>query len=176
MTEDQDHSDMPPEEHRGARRMECPPIPPRPNALRRLGVIALLVAVAAGVYLVTSGRVSPFAPAPTNTPPPTVMVTALPTLTPPPTLTPTAEPTPTMPATVTVGIRVKVGNTEGQNLRLRSGPGMDYTTLVIMPEGTILTVLEGPQPSGGYEWWRLQMEDGTIGWAAANWLVPIAGP
>lgn len=82
-------------------------------------------------------------------------------------------PTPLPPDHITVGIRVRVSGTGATQLRLRAGPGTNYATLLIVPDGTTLKVLEGPESQDGYQWWRLQMDDGTIGWAVEQFLVPV---
>jgi hypothetical protein len=37
-------------------------------------------------------------------------------------------------------------------------------------------VLGGPEAGDGFEWWQIQLADGTEGWAAANFLEPAAAP
>jgi len=86
-------------------------------------------------------------------------------------IAPTA--TPPLPDHIVVGVRVAVTGTGADKLRVRSGPGTDYATAVIVPDGTEFRVLEGPQSQGGYEWWRLEMTDGTTGWAAGRFLTII---
>jgi len=117
---------------------------------------------------------NPFTP-PTQ---PTVIIPtvtpALPTVAPLPTATPTPKPTPTpsVPTEIKVGVYVKVIGAEADALSYRSGPGLNYARLSIVKDGTILEVLEGPEEANGYTWWRLEDEDGFIGWAADDWLEP----
>jgi len=73
---------------------------------------------------------------------------------------------------IELGIKVEVVGTGIDGLRFRSGPGLRYVTLKIIPDGEILTVLEGPEEANGYRWWRLQDKTGTIGWGVDNWLQP----
>jgi hypothetical protein len=134
-----------------------------------LAVILLLIAV----VLITLRN--PFTP-PTQ---PTVEVTptvtpALPTTVPSPTATSTPRPTPTpsVPTEIKVNGYVKVVGAEADALSYRSGPGLDYARLTIVKDGTTLKVLEGPEEADGYTWWRLEDEDGFIGWAADDWLEP----
>ncbi len=89
-----------------------------------------------------------------------------------PTATPTPSPTPTStPApSIQVGSRVRVTITDGSGMRFRSGPGTDYITLSIMPDGAEFVVVEGPRENEEGVWWRLKAEDGTIGWGAAELL------
>lgn len=142
-----------------------------------LGIAFLVVLIlAAVVYLAREGLPAQ---------PPVVEPTATPTVvqpapTPeraPPTPTPTSEPTATPEPTpseaeIEPGIEVKVVGAGIDGLRFRSGPGLNYATLKIVPDGETLTVLEGPEEADGYRWWRLQDETGTMGWGADNWLQP----
>jgi uncharacterized protein YraI len=70
---------------------------------------------------------------------------------------------------------VRVTGTGAEGIRFRSGPGTDYTTLAILEEGAELKVLGGPEEGDGFAWWRLEMDDGTTGWAAEDWLHPFEG-
>lgn len=96
---------------------------------------------------------------------------------PKPTATRPPVPTSTVPASqLAAGQMVRISGTDGEGLRVRTGPGLDYVTLEIWEEGTELQVLEGPQVADGFVWWRLEMADGTIGWLPDEWLqiVPTA--
>lgn len=94
-----------------------------------------------------------------------------------PTSTP-APPTPTIviptptPISIQVGMRAKVANTDGAGMRFRSGPGTRYITVAILDEGTVLKVVGGPETDESLTWWRLQADDGTVGWGAADFLEP----
>jgi hypothetical protein len=162
-----------------------------------VGLVCLLAGVALGWVLFRSDG-SEQAMAPTTptiivqvvtatplpaTATPKVTATKVPTLAPqstatvPATVTPTSSPvptdTPTPEVKIAVGGKVKVGDTGGANLRLRSGPGTDYVTFKIVNEGVILEVLGGPEKVGDLTWWRLQDPVGVVGWAAEDWLVPV---
>ena len=146
----------------------------RPRGRRKLPlwplvVILLLIAV---VFI---SLWNPFTPSTQPTVEITPTVTpALPTVAPLPTATPTPKPTPTpsVPTKIEVGGYVKVVGAEADALSYRSGPGLNYARLTIVKDGTILKVLEGPDEADGYTWWRLEDEDGFIGWAAEDWLKP----
>jgi hypothetical protein len=100
----------------------------------------------------------------------------------PPTL-PAVAPTDAVTATnvsvpagpIAPGGFVEVQGTGTLGVRLRSGPGLNYTTNRVAEEGTRFKVLEGPQSVDDFEWWRLETKDGTIGWAAATYLKPTSG-
>ncbi len=61
-----------------------------------------------------------------------------------------------------------IHTTEGDDLRVRSGPGTSYDVLGGLPDGTQVTVLEGPNSSGGYNWWRVRSGGGTTGWVVED--------
>lgn len=92
--------------------------------------------------------------------------------------TPTAFPSPTptpvpTPVGIVVGSRVEVSGTGEFGLRLRSGPGLDYVTYKILPEGSVLKVLGGPEEAGGNIWWRVEDEEEVVGWVVEGWLEPM---
>jgi hypothetical protein len=122
-------------------------------------------------------RLAPL-PAPTATSTSTSTSTSLPTRTLLPTWTLTAVPSPIPSATpvpvVMPGGQVVVRGTGAQELRLRAGPGLTQQMLSTLEDGTQLLVLEGPEAADGYEWWKLRTDDGVEGWAAGDWLVPVA--
>jgi hypothetical protein len=148
----------------------------RTKGQRGLPLWPLLVIVLV-ILIVLVSLLNPFAPSPQPTVEiiPTVTPT-LPMLPPTPTLTPipqpTLTPTPAVPTEIKVGGYVKVVGAEADQLSYRSGPGLNYARLTIVKDGTILKVLEGPEEVDGYTWWRLEDEDGFIGWAADDWLEP----
>jgi len=74
---------------------------------------------------------------------------------------------------IEAGQRVRVGGTDQQGIRLRTEPGVDYDTLLIVEEGVELQILDGPREVDGYRWWQLEMEDGTVGWSVEDWLEPV---
>lgn len=85
-------------------------------------------------------------------------------------------PTATLPAKVQEGIYAKVAGTAAFGLRFRSGPGQDFVTWRILPEGEILKVTGGPKEADGVIWWRAVDRTGIIGWAAEQYLVPVEPP
>ena len=76
---------------------------------------------------------------------------------------------------ISVGGYVRVASTDGTGLRMRSGPGLGYSTIETLQDGIVLRVVEGPQSGDGFAWWRLE-QNGTIGWCASEWLEPVAPP
>ena len=124
---------------------------------------------------VLSTAEGPALPPPTSVPlpeaedmPTPVMVQSTPV--PPPS---TPAPVPAAPGEIAIGIYVKVGGTEGNDLSFRAGPSTNYARLKIVAEGSVLKVLDGPSEADGHVWWQLQdVSDGIVGWAVADYLEP----
>jgi hypothetical protein len=98
-----------------------------------------------------------------------------PTFTPVPTPTPTATPTPTpipAPAEIAVGGFARV--VDGVNFRPE--PSTQSQLIRTLADGLVLEVVGGPSDAEGFTWWQLKDVDGSIGWAAAQYLAPIAPP
>lgn len=55
-------------------------------------------------------------------------------------------------------------------LNLRSEPSLQAGAVVTVPYATLGSVLEGPNPTGGYRWYQLETDWGT-GWAVEQYLV-----
>jgi hypothetical protein len=57
-------------------------------------------------------------------------------------------------------------NLSGAPLRAREAPGL---TAVVgrIPEGSEVSITEGPVEADGYTWWRVEA-DGIAGWVAAS--------
>lgn len=76
---------------------------------------------------------------------------------------------------ITVGGYVTVVHTEGAGLRFRAGAGLSHETIQMIEEGSVLHVIGGPEVADGFTWWYLDYQ-GSLGWCAAEWLVPIEEP
>ena len=106
----------------------------------------------------------------TETPPPPT-ATNVPTLTPPP--TPDLS---IAPEAITVGYYAAVANTDNVGVSLRGGPSTDNIRLLLIAEGAAILVTGGPEEGSGLIWWQVQVDDGTEGWVAGDFLVPAAAP
>jgi hypothetical protein len=77
---------------------------------------------------------------------------------------------------ITKGARVVVTNT-GSCLNVRQAPSVQAPVVLCMPDGVVVTVLDGPVEADGYRWWLVDAEV-TQGWSAegepggVRWLVP----
>lgn len=128
--------------------------------------------------LETSGASEPTIIVLTAPPSPTPSATP-PRLTPSPVPTFTPIPTPdtaVAPDQITIGFYAVVANTDGIGVTVRGGPSTSNTPLLIADEGTVLLVLDGPSEGSGFQWWQVQLEDGTEGWVAADFIEPAAAP
>jgi WD40 repeat protein len=67
-----------------------------------------------------------------------------------------------------VGRQAAVHVVQGDTLNVREGVGLDFAILEKLPEGAVVTVLEGPREAGGNIWWRVQTAGGTEGWVVAE--------
>ena len=95
---------------------------------------------------------------------PTTMLEIFPPSPEPTSLTP--QPTATVTPTV---CRAVVEGSGGNGIYLRDAP--QGTELVILPEGTLLTVLEdAPVPAGDFTWRKVRAVGGEEGWAAEEFL------
>lgn len=110
--------------------------------------------------------------APSDTP-------VLPTL--PPTETPTPQPgtpLPPAPGVISVGSYVQISGTGTDGLRMRSLPGLQGEIRFVAIEAEVFEVVEGPQESDGYTWWRLRApyDEQVQGWAVSNYLSLVHNP
>ncbi len=89
---------------------------------------------------------------------------------------------PQVPQGLFVGGQARINTTEGDMLRIRTGPGTGYAVAFQAPAGQIVTLLEGPISSDGYTWWRIDVPGRGQGWAieglqeSGGWLqtlVPV---
>ncbi len=106
--------------------------------------------------------------------------TALPTTTPSPTETTVPSPTPTIvvrnPLTIGEPARITVVG----GLNVREQPTVTSPPITLLAQGKRITVLEGPVSSDGYIWWRVDDNQGTVGWVAGgqgleDWISPQVG-
>ncbi len=90
--------------------------------------------------------------------------------------------TPTAPAASVTGGKFQVNDpvvvtgvgagtgSEAGCLNVRTEPGTGNPAIVCVPDGTQLTVVGGPQETGGLKWWKVRLTSGD-GWAAEDYLV-----
>lgn len=61
-------------------------------------------------------------------------------------------------------------NTDGVNLRSEATTSSDVVTQ--LNNGTAVTIIGGPDEADGFTWWQIELEDGTTGWIAQDFLTP----
>ncbi len=71
---------------------------------------------------------------------------------------------PVNPGTLAVGRQAVINTTQGDKLRLRSGPGTSFAIITMLDKGTLVTLLEGPRSADGLTWWRVRTPGGVEGW------------
>lgn len=81
-----------------------------------------------------------------------------------------------LPESVEIGMYGQAANTNGVGVTVRSGPSIDNVRLQLLNEGEVALVVGGPQQGDDFTWWQIQLEDGTEGWVASNFLVPTTPP
>lgn len=136
-----------------------------------VGLVLIVRAIRGGGDDETPTPVATATVMPTETQPPIAPTEVL-TQTPTPTVVlPIGEtPTPVSPTEIGPGATVLVQGTLGAGLNLRAEPSTTAQLVTNVKDGVALTVLEGPEETGGYVWWKLQTADGQEGWGAADWL------
>jgi hypothetical protein len=84
-----------------------------------------------------------------------------------PSPTPTAPPSPTPAPTLRVGGRARVVNIGDSTLRARVEPSLAQSSQIVarFPQGSEVSIAEGPVQADGLTWWRIQGEAGE-GWSA----------
>ena len=83
----------------------------------------------------------------------------------PPVLTPTPV---AADNTYAIGIQAAVQTTNNDVLNLRNGPGINFDRLGTIPNGTIVTLIDGPQNADGFIWWRVRLPTGVEGWVVTE--------
>ncbi|MDQ3525379.1 MAG: sortase [Chloroflexota bacterium] len=58
----------------------------------------------------------------------------------------------------------------GLNMRASASTSADIVTT--LAQGQQATIIGGPQDADGFAWWQIELEDGTQGWVAADFLQP----
>jgi hypothetical protein len=73
-----------------------------------------------------------------------------------------------LPARLTVGEPGRVTFSNGLSVRVREEPSTDesVTVLFMLPEGTVFTVIGGPECADNWLWWEIEMANGVSGWAS----------
>jgi len=54
--------------------------------------------------------------------------------------------------------------TKSDVVYLRTGPGRKYNIIESVTTGTTIWVIDGPECSDNWSWWKIELSDGTQGW------------
>jgi len=68
--------------------------------------------------------------------------------------------------TLTPGAHASVTFTDGAPLNMRETASRGGTIVERIPEGTTVSLIEGPNCAENLVWWNVQLEDGQVGWVA----------
>ena len=68
------------------------------------------------------------------------------------------------------GASAQVANTDGAGVRVRAAPSLSAPVRTALPEGTPVQVVDGPVSADGYDWYRIETEEGS-GWVAGQFLL-----
>ncbi len=66
----------------------------------------------------------------------------------------------------------RVGNTNTFGVNVRSEPGLKYEMLAQLSDGTRVELTGEAQIADGFNWQRVRLADGRLGWIADNFLIP----
>ncbi|HEY60741.1 MAG TPA: hypothetical protein G4N92_08695 [Anaerolineae bacterium] len=82
------------------------------------------------------------------------------------------------PGIFSVGMIVRVEGTEDEGLRIRVCPGIECKTHSITEEGNVFEIIDGPEISNGFIWWKIISleEDSIYGWAVQDYLTLLFYP
>jgi hypothetical protein len=73
---------------------------------------------------------------------------------------------------------VQISGTEGEGLRIRSGPGRDNSVFFIGLDSELFKIIDGPIENDGYIWWHLEAPYDTSrnGWSVQDYLSIVETP
>jgi hypothetical protein len=77
------------------------------------------------------------------------------------------KPCPNAPVShLSSGDRAGVTYSNGINVRVRSGAGTKYDKVASLPEGALMSIVDGPICADDYVWWKVKVDKGPTGWVA----------
>ncbi|HML23627.1 MAG TPA: SH3 domain-containing protein [Aggregatilinea sp.] len=66
------------------------------------------------------------------------------------------------------GSHARVHTTDGDSLRLRIKPSASANVVVGLPNGVVVTIVDGPKTADGYTWWKVHTSDNQEGWCVES--------
>jgi hypothetical protein len=85
--------------------------------------------------------------------------------------TPSPEGSPT-PEVVPGSGFAHIGNTNGFGVNVRSEPGLEFEILTQLSDGSRVELTGEAQSADGFNWQRIRLGGGQLGWIADNFLIP----
>jgi hypothetical protein len=70
-------------------------------------------------------------------------------------------------------VALRIANTDGQGARLRAGPSADSEAIAVLADGEVVQAVGPAHVEAGQAWRQVRAQDGTVGWVAADLLVPV---
>lgn len=59
---------------------------------------------------------------------------------------------------------------DSDELNLRAEPTLDGEVVAVLTAGTVGLVTDGPVAAADFNWYQLELDDGTVGWAAGDFM------
>jgi hypothetical protein len=77
---------------------------------------------------------------------------------------------------IQIGQYVNISGTQGEGLRLREGPGMNYPIKFLGMDSEVFLVKDGPKEQDGFYWFLLEApyDQNRTGWAASEFLTLVS--
>ena len=94
--------------------------------------------------------------------------TTAPTAVPPPTVTVAPPPTPTLVVRNPLNIGEQARILIAGGLNIREQPTIGAPVVTLLAQGKRVLVLDGPTGSEGYVWWKVDDNQGNVGWVAGG--------
>ncbi|HEX2620704.1 MAG TPA: WD40 repeat domain-containing protein, partial [Phototrophicaceae bacterium] len=81
---------------------------------------------------------------------------------------PPVTPDPPSLLKLAIGMEAVINSSNGDKIRMRQQPDTTNNENIVesLPDGSKITLLEGPIRANGFTWWRVQAEDGAEGFVA----------
>jgi len=76
--------------------------------------------------------------------------------------------TPVFGRFLTPGGLAVINTTEGDQLNVRLAPSTTANVVTKLPDGSRVTVLEGPRSADGFTWWKIRTGSGIEGWVVES--------
>jgi hypothetical protein len=79
-----------------------------------------------------------------------------------------APATPVFGRFLTIGSLATINTTEGDELNVRQAPNTTAAILGKLPDGSRVTITDGPRSADGFNWWKVRTGSGIEGWVVES--------